>query len=93
MDNMKEKDGMMISCKRATELVEIQFEKKLSFKQRFQLKLHLILCKVCDIYANQSTKLNQMILKFVGNKTVIITPTDTQKLKNEIVEKLEKIDS
>lgn len=91
---MKKKDGgMMISCKRATELVEIQFEKKLSFKQQFQLKLHLILCKVCDIYANQSAKLNQMILKFVGNKTEIITPIDTNKLKKEIVEKLEKIDS
>jgi predicted anti-sigma-YlaC factor YlaD len=90
---MKQKDGMMISCKRATELVEIQFEKKLSFKQQFQLKLHLLLCKVCDIYAKQSAKLNQMILKFVGNKSEVITPKDTEKLKSEIIEKLEKIDA
>ena len=90
---MKEKDGMMISCKRATELVEIQFEKKLSFKQQFQLKLHLILCKVCDIYANQSQKLNQILAQVVKQKVIKTSKEDSQQLKGKIIKKLEEIES
>jgi hypothetical protein len=90
---MKEKDGMMISCKRATELVEIQFEKKLSFKQQFQLKLHLILCKVCDIYANQSQKLNQILAQVVKQKVNKTSKEDSQQLKGKIIKKLEEIES
>ncbi len=90
---MKQKEGMMITCKRATELVEIQFEKKLLFKQQFQLKLHLILCKVCDIYAKQSQKLNQILAHVIGQKVKKTAFNDSQKLKTKIIKKLEEIES
>jgi hypothetical protein len=89
---MKQKDGMMISCKKATELVEMKFEKKLTFKQNFQLKLHLLLCKICDIYAQQSATLHKMLAVFIQSKKEEKQPVNTDKLKQEIVAKIEKIE-
>lgn len=89
---MSKKEGLMISCKRATELVEIQHEKKLSFSQSFKLKLHFMLCKICDIYAQQSKKLNSMVEKFIRHQSNEIEKQDTNNLKKKIVSQLEKIE-
>ena len=37
----------MYSCKQATELMSASLDGKLSLYQRFALKLHLFMCKLC----------------------------------------------
>ena len=38
----------MYSCKQATELMSASLDGKLSLYQRFALKLHLMMCKLCS---------------------------------------------
>lgn len=84
---MKNK-GLMISCKRATELIEISQEQKLAFKERMRLKLHNFLCKVCDIYAQQSKKLSMILNRHAQSKSSNATIEDLSKLKNKILSNL-----
>lgn len=44
---------MILNCKQATDLVSHSLERKLRFRQRLQLKLHLLLCHLCRHYARQ----------------------------------------
>ena len=43
----------MYSCKQATELMSASLDGKLSLYQRFALKLHLMMCKLCTRCWNQ----------------------------------------
>ena len=45
---------LMLSCKKATELLEKRSVVKLSIKEKIQLKMHTNMCKVCHAYENQS---------------------------------------
>ncbi|MBL0309942.1 MAG: hypothetical protein IPP77_09770 [Bacteroidetes bacterium] len=45
---------MMLNCEQATFLVTKREQKKLSFKERFDLMLHLSMCKFCSLFAKQS---------------------------------------
>ena len=44
----------MISCKDATYLVSKKEEKKLSFIETIQLKIHLLICIFCRLFEQQS---------------------------------------
>lgn len=41
---------LMLSCRKATELMEKRLDKKLSATETFQLKLHTSMCKACSDY-------------------------------------------
>ena len=76
---MKEMNKIMLSCKKATELVERKHENKLSFQEGFQLNLHLLMCKTCNAYEKQSKLLNKALSKFFRNENA----SETELLKNE----------
>jgi predicted anti-sigma-YlaC factor YlaD len=44
---------MMYSCKKATELMSLSLDGKLSLYQRVALKMHLFMCKFCSRYWKQ----------------------------------------
>ena len=48
---------MMISCRRASELTEDELEGRLSWSQKTQLRLHLLLCAMCRQYLEQVRRL------------------------------------
>ncbi|HEB56359.1 MAG TPA: zf-HC2 domain-containing protein [Gammaproteobacteria bacterium] len=43
----------MLTCKQATELASKSLDKKLSFRQRIELRLHLLMCRQCRNYLAQ----------------------------------------
>lgn len=45
---------LLLSCIKATELIEKRFYFKLSFKEKLQLKLHKTMCDACTNYEKQS---------------------------------------
>ncbi|MCK9411515.1 MAG: hypothetical protein M0Q53_04385 [Prolixibacteraceae bacterium] len=45
---------LLLSCLKATELIEKRFYFKLSFKERLQLKLHKTMCDACTNYEKHS---------------------------------------
>lgn len=55
--------GLMISCKKAGELIEKKNAEKLSFFELMQLRLHTTMCEVCRIYEKQSAMIHRMLEK------------------------------
>jgi len=43
----------MLNCKQATELVSHSLDRRLPFGQKIELKLHLMMCRLCRNYAKQ----------------------------------------
>ncbi len=76
---------IMLSCIRATELVEKKIHFKLSFKERIQLAMHLAFCKACSNYKKQSYIIENTVpnIKFKE-----VPKEDLQPLKEEIIKKI-----
>ncbi len=74
----------MLSCLKATELVEKKLQVRLNFKEKVQLKLHVKVCKACNDYERQSI----LIEKALSSDKNEIKQHDVEKLKLEIIEKL-----
>jgi hypothetical protein len=73
--------GLMINCKEATYLVDKKFEARIGLNQQVKLKFHLILCKVCATYQNQSLVLNNSFKKSLAEEPNLI-------FVNELKEKI-----
>lgn len=60
----------MLNCKKITELVSLECEQPLNFKQKLQLKLHLMMCPRCRGFAKNCERVEQMMKEFstVGDK-------------------------
>lgn len=43
-----------ITCKKATLLISVKEEGKLSFTQKVQLRAHLAICSMCKLFEKQS---------------------------------------
>jgi hypothetical protein len=54
----------MMNCKHATELMSKSQDKKLSFKERAGLKLHLVICAGCKNYNKQMAFIHQAMQRF-----------------------------
>lgn len=75
----------MLSCKKATELVEKKSVVGLSLTEYLKLKLHLGMCKACNAYGKQSILMDKFIWKHhEQNKDEVENP----ELKRRIIEKL-----
>lgn len=51
----------ILSCRRASLLIEKNHQKPLSFMDNIQLSLHLKLCDQCSLYKKQSAAIEQML--------------------------------
>lgn len=54
---------IMLSCKRATELIEKKKHCNLSILKSLQLKMHLSMCKYCSNYFKQTSLLDSLMYK------------------------------
>ncbi len=59
---------MMLSCKKATELMEKREVSPLSFVEGIQLKMHLSMCDACQSYEKQSDLINKAVGKWFSDK-------------------------
>lgn len=78
-----------LSCKNATEFVEKKQHEKLTFKEGLQLKLHLMMCKICSAYEKQSLLIGKVLKKHFN--TTAGTEDDViknEELKERIISKL-----
>jgi hypothetical protein len=79
----------MLNCKQASQLVSRALDEELSLRERFALKLHLLICKYCSRFSQQLKTLSVAINKIgktIENDTNIKLPTGT---KNKIAKSLE----
>jgi len=82
----------VLSCRKATGLIEKRLYFKLSALEKIQLRWHLTLCDACTIYTKQSGLLHKLLSKHEHDHThAPHLPEDTtQDLKERIIRKLEK---
>lgn len=53
--------SMMIACDKASYLISRNIENKLSFKEKIQLKAHLLSCHLCRKYEKDINALNSYL--------------------------------
>jgi len=54
---------LSLSCQKSTQLIEKRFYRKLSLRERIQLRMHTMMCEVCPVYEKQSSILEEGIAK------------------------------
>jgi len=54
----------MISCDEASFLISKSYEEKLTFRQKFRLKMHLMSCYLCRRYEKQLGQLNDAVINY-----------------------------
>ncbi len=79
---------LLLSCLKATELIEKKFHFRLTLTEKMQLEMHKLMCKACSMYEVQSEIIEEGIKKHLNNKTS--GDTDTEKLKEKIKVKLQE---
>jgi hypothetical protein len=79
---------LLLSCAKATELMEKKFHFKLSYSEKIQLELHKMMCEACKRYEKQSEIIEEGI-RAQTNAQKNNIEIDTKKLKSQIREKLE----
>lgn len=76
----KIKNILMLTCQRATELIEKRNFQELSFVDKIQFKFHTKICKVCKGYEKQSA-LFDAVLKNVSNQNAPFIENNSLKEK------------
>ncbi len=79
----------MLSCKQVSQLASQSMERKLSYRERFALFLHLMVCDACTLFVGQLKLLRQAMQrvgKNVEQDTQIVLPAEARK---RIASKLE----
>ena len=80
----------MYSCKQATELMSASLDGKLSLYQRFALKLHLMMCKLCSRCWSQLLFVKEAMHK-CSEKTEEIDFISDQSLSPEACERIKNL--
>lgn len=78
-----------MNCKQASQLISRDLDVTLSKRERFALKLHLLMCKYCSRFRQQLTAINVAISKLgkqIEDDSNIRLPEET---KARIVKALE----
>ncbi len=79
---------LMLSCKKATELIEKRFVTKLSPVEKIQLKMHTAVCSKCATYENQSEIIEKCLAEIhQPNKEQMKLSSER---KEQILKQLEK---
>jgi len=66
---------MMISCESATLFVSKKEEHKLSLRERFQLLIHLAVCKFCRLFEKQ----NRFLLHQLKHASTSVSLSESEK--------------
>jgi len=81
---------MMLSCKKATELIDKKIHFRLSNKENFQLILHKSMCDACKAYEEHSRFLDG-VLKQEQNKIENLDKyRPTEQFKANLINKFKK---
>ena len=82
---------LMLSCRKATELIEKKLLLKLSFKEKTQLKLHKTFCDACTAYEKQSKLIDKLLNKHIhedGGEVKKDEVVENAELKKRILDKI-----
>jgi predicted anti-sigma-YlaC factor YlaD len=73
----------MKSCKDITELIEKEKVVGISFREKIQVKAHLMMCKLCKNFAKDSEYLDRLLRKLKA-KSFTLTVEERAKIKKDL---------
>ncbi len=77
---------LLLSCQKATELLEKKLHVKLSFLERLQMKLHIGMCDACKSYEKQNIELESLLKN--QNKEILSDISLSDEFKDTLKGKL-----
>ena len=80
---------IIYNCKQATFLIEKKAIQKLSLRETFELRVHLLGCSFCRLYKKQSRVINQMVHELFRSATHPELKLD-EDFKKELQDKIEE---
>lgn len=83
----------MLSCIKASELIEKKINSKLSTKERIQLSMHTGMCDACRAWEKQSVDLEGTLANHVPSSSKIDSPAQmrlSDKVKKAILGKTQQ---
>ena len=81
---------MMISCKKAAELTCQGLDRPLSIRQRMQLRFHVLMCRGCKAFMEQSRRLDQAIRQHFHDLDRATLEAEAQRLPPEACERIKQ---
>ncbi len=78
-------NAMMLSCVKATELIEMKEHVPLGVLKTMQLHMHTVMCSGCRNYLKQSRLINELLQKKFNTLPII---DNTDDLEAAIISKL-----
>lgn len=79
----------MLSCKDASQIISQSLDRQLTMRERFAVKLHLLICKYCKQF-NQQLQTIRAALKLtstaIENDDTIKMPSETKKRLMQSIE-------
>lgn len=81
----------VLSCTKATYLIEKQLHTKLSFIEQIQLRIHLSMCSYCSNYSKKAEFLDKLTKDIVQENDVktIFSSSEIEKFKKNVYKKLQ----
>lgn len=79
---------LLLSCFKATELIEKRLHIKLSWKESLRLRVHTLMCDACSLYDKQSKLLEEGVSKQIRKAGQDI---DVEALKTQIIRKINQL--
>ncbi len=76
--------GIFLSCKKASELIDKKEAMGISIKESIQLKMHEYMCRACAEYHKQSLQLDRMLGKYSKLKNQKLPKIDKSELESKI---------
>lgn len=83
----------MLTCKEATQLISKSLDRQLTRRERFAVRVHLLICKYCKRFAEQLLVVRQALSRMTGsieNDDLILLPAETKtRIANSIESSLD----
>ena len=82
---------LMLSCRKATELIEKKLLANLSFREKVQLKMHKSFCDACTAYEKQSKLIDKLLSKQIHKESDEVENDEVvanEELKKRILDKI-----
>lgn len=82
---------LMLSCKRATSLIEKKKLARLSRKEQLQLKMHMSMCKACNAYSEQSDIIDKSLESYWSESNSKDKNTLSESSKQKIIDQINNL--
>jgi hypothetical protein len=79
---------LMLSCKKASELIDKQSVIKLSIKEKVLLHMHTSMCNGCKAYQKQSKLLDEFLQTHIHRNEANVPQIKNNEFKQQIISKL-----